>query len=199
MDLIGALPLELVLLVFEYLHYTCLYDYRRVSRRWKEVLSSKDLLQPIISAQLHAPPWASADVYAKRSQAFRAGRPFQDIRFRLKGFAPPEPRRMPYAYRGKPPATRQNPLRLYALHGPVFAWVSTMGNSQTCSSCNLQTGRRGSFVLPGQQRAHGLTLSDHHMAVLSSSAYVTASCNDPVTGHSRLLTSPSWHCIGSSD
>ncbi|OCL13019.1 hypothetical protein AOQ84DRAFT_417323 [Glonium stellatum] len=75
LDMIGSLPLELVLVVFSYLDETAPFAYRAVCKRWRLILN--DICDSLLSLNMDAPPSVFDEIRIRNRIAYS----FEDVRY----------------------------------------------------------------------------------------------------------------------
>ncbi|KAF2660466.1 hypothetical protein K491DRAFT_60097 [Lophiostoma macrostomum CBS 122681] len=147
-DIVGSLPIELVVHVFAYLDLIEVFRLQLVSRRWSHVLRSPDLLNLKLKAWYGDVP--SGDYASRRQKAEQlsrlcTGRPYDSVVVPI--FEIP---------------------RKSILVKDTFAWISK--DIRSLRICNLRTGKTVQAHTEGRRRVYLLAASEEILAYVTDSA-----------------------------
>ena len=163
-DIVTSLPVELIPLVFRHLELYQLFQCRRVSRRWLDLLGAdqvvKPLLQPWIATEdvkLRIPEGSSSksvlDIYAEHQDAFQTGNAFG--RFQM-----PHGQIVPHDVA----------LFRHAYSDGLLAWVSLIDGSDVIYIRDLESGDERTFMPPERDEIDEIVLSQTLLVAMTTSA-----------------------------
>lgn len=163
-DIVTNLPVELIPLVFQHLELYQLFQCRRVSRRWLELLGAdevvKPMLQPWIATEdvkLRIPEGSSSksvlDIYAEHQDAFQTGNAFG--RFQM-----PHGQTVPLDVA----------LFRHAYSDGLLAWVSLTDGSDVIHLHDLESGDDRSFMPPERDEIDEIVVSQTLLVAMMTSA-----------------------------
>ena len=177
-DIIGNSPIEINAIIFQHLQIYQLFQAQRVSRTWKWILSSPEILDPPLEdwdsmgeTPLRLPkgltPQAIRSLKAEHVDAYRTGLPFSMMARTLV----PEP----------------NSKRVRVAYSDgIIAWIDQ--TERMVSVLLLESGAEYSYVSPNRELMTCITLSSSMVAVLTLSGicYVW----EIPTGHAHFFRLP---------
>lgn len=142
-DIVGNLPIELVLVIFKRVDLYQLYQCRRVSRKWLDLLCAGPLLKTILAPwrqsgdfQLTIPEGITSvqalDLFAEHEDAFRTGNAFSRLSITIN-------------------ANQEKHVRTLSCSGGYLAWRQGGEPSGGIMVHNIQSGQRFCRVMPDRQ------------------------------------------------
>ncbi|KAG7007570.1 hypothetical protein G7Y79_00009g026790 [Physcia stellaris] len=164
-DIIANLPIELVTFVFQHLELFHTFQFRRVSRRWLEVLSADEVVKTLIR------PWTSTediklrtphpllssqqvlDMYAEHQDAFQTGNAFSRIQ-------------IPHGQRIHDDVT----LFTHAYSHGSLAWVGELGQSDAVYLRDLESGLERTFMPTEREEIDEIVLSETLLVATTKSS-----------------------------
>ena len=163
-DIVANLPIELILLVFQHLELYQLFQCRRVSRRWLELLGADGVVRPMLQpwnatedVKLRIPEGSSSkavlDIYAEHQDAFQTGNAFG--RFQM-----PHGQDISYS----------SDRSIHAYSDGLLAWVSLTGRSDPIHLRDLESGEERTFMSPERDKIEEIALSQTLLVAMTSSA-----------------------------
>lgn len=155
-DLLGQLPLEIVALIAEHMELADLILLRRVSQRWRQVLSSPSVCLAAIRATLGAMPNVDPTMWIKRRLRMERGRPSHKIQF-------PSPLSPVHD-------TLMNLRGVGYLNG-IYAWLEGSDGRTSVALLNLWTGRLTRLTTDNREQLVELRMSETLVAVISTRGF----------------------------
>lgn len=164
-DIIANLPIELVPLVYQHLELFHTFQFRRVSRRWLEVLSADEVVKPLLR------PWTSTediklcapyaiqssqqvlDMYAEHQDAFQTGNAFSRIQ-------------IPHGQHIHDDVT----LFTHAYSHGLLAWVGELGQSDVVYLRDIESGLERTFMPPEREEIDEIVLSETLLVATTASS-----------------------------
>ena len=161
-DVIAELPLEISQIVLQHLPIHQIFQARRVSSKWRQILSSAQTVEPLlrgwfpkgnVGLSLQIPEGVSsesvASLKAEHVDAYRTGHAFT------------------YASHERDCSTPRSTYELVAYAEGFMAWISPERDNQV-RSLDLKTGQKWLFVLADRTKAKNIAISSS-MVVVSTS------------------------------
>ena len=160
-DIIGNLPLEINMMIFQHLHLYQVFQARRVARKWTQILSSLKILDPLLhqwdlmgETALRIPEGLSTQAMrslkAEHIDAYRTGLAFSKMSH-----------------------TWDQPHELIpgtiSYTGGTVAWVSTTWRA--ISVFIFESGALSAFVPSNREQVISMTLSSRMVAVTTASGF----------------------------
>ena len=156
-DIIGKMPPELVLLVFEKLDHCNAFSCRRVSRRWLDLLSNDLVTGTLIRSwrslgdfELIIPEGASQrhihSLVAEHEHAFRTGNAFSRLCLNIDLDA-------------------EDVAPVWAYCGGYIAWLTGRTSANKIALYHIESGRRSSFLPTNRENIHKFALSSELLVV----------------------------------
>ena len=164
-DIVASLPIELIPLVFQQLELYQLFQCRRVSRRWRELLGAEEVVKPMLQPwiateeiKLRIPEGLSSksvlNIYAEHQDAFQTGNAFGRFK-RQHGLS----------------SYRPNFFRFrYAYSDGMLAWLSLTGGSHVICLRDLESGDERTFMPPERDDIDEVVLSQTLLVAMTTSA-----------------------------
>ena len=164
-DVVANLPIELIPLVFQQLELYQLFQCRRVSQRWLELLGADEVVKPILQPwiateeiKLRIPEGLSSksvlNIYAEHQDAFQTGNAFGRFQ-RQHGLTSYRPNVFQFRY---------------AYSDGMLAWVSLTGGSHVICLRDLESGDERFFMPPERDEIAEVVLSQTLLVAMTTSA-----------------------------
>ncbi|KAJ5806985.1 hypothetical protein N7474_010577 [Penicillium riverlandense] len=157
-DLVGSLPLEIVALIVEYWELVDIILFRRVSKRWQEVLSSSIVCRAAYRANtgtdvssIHS-PWQFTKLLEKRIRQER-GRPIIGAHIKCAQVIPP------------------NVASKAVFNDGVLAWIEEETECASVAIINLWTGKQDRFMTENRDELLLIRVSKGFLAALTIQGY----------------------------
>ncbi|OCK83294.1 hypothetical protein K432DRAFT_187605 [Lepidopterella palustris CBS 459.81] len=190
-DLVSSLPIEIGIQIFRYLDISTPFRLQSVSKNWRRLLTSPDILRPMLStwysdldrplegeASLRGQDYAVCQLKAEHMHRFRRGAPFSWVRINLS-------EQEPWNMRSTMP---RHPAKVDFIDETV-AWLDNTPESSLVKVCNLRTKKSLIVGGEGRERIHYIKLTTELISFTTFSGRIYA-C-DLATGERRSFRLPS--------
>jgi len=165
-DIIGNLPIELVVAIFNELDVVASLVCRRVCVRWRDLLNAEfqrimlhgwvSPNDPLLEGEAALAPVGACNLRAEHIQAVINHRPFRIARYIILDYKDPS-------------AT----LPAYDFAVDTFAWIRERSPGETTVACrNFRTGQEDEFRGEGREAISGLALTSKLIGFLTFSGWV---------------------------